>query len=95
MSMPEPPDVSFVSTAIGSDEAALRAKLGNDGYELWKSHDQRLAEAKVADTEARCEQTIASTRYVMAKGTFWKSMAFTSSLAALTGLGWSIWAWIS
>ncbi len=85
---------AFLATAIGSDEATLRGRLGNDGYEKYKADEARLTEIRIRDADVHVEQHAGSTRYINAKGTFWKAMAFAVSVSAVTGVGWSIWEWV-
>ena len=85
---------AYLATAIGSDETTLRARLGNDGYEQYRSDERRLTEIRIRQAEESTEQIRMSTRFIEARAAFWWAMAVAVGVAAGTGLGWSIVEWV-
>ena len=81
-------------TAIGTQEAELRQRLGDGGYEVWLDRHNRSEEATIAHTVNHNAESGARSAYILAKAGFWRAGAFGITAAALLGAGWSIWEWV-
>lgn len=78
-------------TAVGSQELALRMKLGNDGFEEWKKTTAAVENAQLLNTIHGANLTKAQAAYVDAKSSFWSALAFAVVVLALCGVGVLIW----
>ena len=80
-------------TVVGSQELALRMKLGNDGFETWMRRDDQLQEAQIGGAiwdaaYKRHSATLveAQVKYVGAKASLWSALAFATVIATGCGL---------
>lgn len=72
-----------LQTTVGSDETALRAKLGNEGYERWKREHDELTRSQLDHHHATVSTSWGQASYVQAKARFWDML----SIAVIAGVG--------
>jgi hypothetical protein len=100
--MPEDPMREIgeaLSTAIGTEEIALKRKYGNDAYEDLKTRQfainwLQVGEARLSNDriEAMTKQLLADEKKMLAKAAFWQALAFMVTVATIVGLaGFVVW----
>jgi hypothetical protein len=78
-------------TAVGTNEAALREQLGNEGYEAAEKRWNEVAEAGVESAKATAQLNMAQVSYVTMKAAFWAALSLAILAAGLGGLAALVW----
>jgi hypothetical protein len=83
-----------LQTTVGTSETELRGQLGNEGYELYMERFNGIEDLRVVSASHHAEQVRQWAAIAAAKAGFWRSVAGAVSVAALLGVGWSVWEWL-